>query len=434
MLGRALLLLLFRQVGARRCDRQPGERATLERGGDAMKYRNTSLRARRKAVTLIELLVAIAATLVLMTAVTTAISMLGGRMGNNRATIEMIDQLRSVRQKLQSDLAGHTAQALPWQDAETGGGYIEIIEGNDPQMQDRLSGWPSGDNRFGDRDDIIALTVRSQGPPFVSTDAASAGGNDDESYVAEVIWYLKPDQSAPSIGRPLFKLYRHVELVLPNAGVGGAATTDGRLAELTLRENRWGTLNGKRSETMPSELISRNLPTRREDVVLTNVLSFDVKVWDPQAPIYADSANEKRVRSPGDPGYPTSPGGTVIDRGAYVDLGYFRELNTSTTPTSHFSSFPSQSGASVWSSPTWDTWPRFYERDGKDQNGNGKIDEGYDGIDNGGLQGVVDDPGELETRPPYSHPLRGIRITIRIYEPASQQVRQISVVQHFMPE
>ena len=400
-----------------------------------MKYRNTSLRARRKAVTLIELLVAIAATLVLMTAVTTAISMLGGRMGNNRATIEMIDQLRSVRQKLQSDLAGHTAQALPWQDAETGGGYIEIIEG---PLKDHPSSWPNNDNRFGDTDDVIALTVRSQGPPFVSTAGNSAGGNDDESYVAEVIWYLKPDQSAtPRPGvQQLYKLYRRVELVLPDGRAGGASTTDGRLAELTMRENRWGTLNGKRSETMPSELIPSNLPTRREDVVLTNVLSFDVKVWDPQAPIYADASNEKRVMAPGDPGF--RPGGTVIGRGAYVDLGYLQELSELATPTSHFSSMPNPPISGGWNTIPitfiWDTWPRFYERDGKDQNGNGKIDEGYDGIDNGGIQGVVDDPGELETSPPYSHPLRGIRITIRIYEPASQQVRQLSVVQHFMPE
>ena len=181
-------------------------------------------------------------------------------------------------------------------------------------------------------------------------------------------------------------------MVLPNAGVGGAATTDGRLAELTLRENRWG----HDRSNFPYLLNQSALTTRREDVVLTNVLSFDVKVWDPQAPIYADSANEKRVMAPGDPGYPISPGGTVIDLGAYVDLGYFRESNASTTPTSHFSSLPNppmrtSSWPDLWA--IWDTWPRFYERDGKDQDGSGKADQGYDGIDNGGSQGVVDDPG-----------------------------------------
>jgi hypothetical protein len=380
-----------------------------------MSYANTSLRARRaprKAVTLIEMLVAIAATLVLMTAVTQVMDMLGGSMADNRAAIEQMDQLRTVRLKLQADLAGHTAQALPWQNAESGSGYFEVVEGTDTTLQDRLSGWPNGDNRFGDRDDVIALTVRSQGPAFTSTD----GNNDEESHVAEVVWYLMRDQNA-ALDQPLYTLYRHVELV----GASGAAagnTAEGALGELTKRENRWP--RGSRP------LQANSLPTNRDDIVLRNVLSFDVKVWDPQAPIYANSSNQKRVMAPGDPVY--NAGGTVIGRGAYVDLGYLQESNTSTSPTSHFSALPKQSISTFrWPSPTWDTWSRFYERDGVDG------DPGYDGFDNDGINGV-DDPGERETRPPYDHPLRGIRVTIRIYEPASQLVRQISVVQHFMPE
>lgn len=387
-----------------------------------MRYPNASLRARRRAVTLIELLVAIAATLVLMTAVTQVIDMLGSGMANNRATIEMMDQLRSVRQKLQSDLAGHTAQALPWQDAETGGGYIEVIEG---LKKDHPKFWPNNDNRFGDVDDVIALTVRSQGPPFIST----TGISDDESYVAEVVWYLKRNQDAQPDEQVLYTLYRHVELVGSNR-VGGGDSTEGELGKLTMRENRWGPRSGQ----MPFDLNPDNLIRRREDLVLTNVLSFDVKVWDPQAPIYADASNENRVMAPGDPGY--TSGGTVIGLGAYVDLSYLQEPSDSSTPTSHFSSRPNPP-TSGWNSfpvwVVWDTWPRFYERDGKDQDGDSLVDEGYNGLDDDAINGV-DDPGELETSPPYSHPLRGIRVTIRIYEPASQQVRQLSVVQHFMPE
>ena len=39
-----------------------------------------------------------------------------------------------------------------------------------------------------------------------------------------------------------------------------------------------------------------------------------------------------------------------------------------------------------------------------------------------------------DTLPPYSAPLRAIRVTIRVYEPSSQQVRQVTVVQDFLPE
>ena len=93
-----------------------------------------------------------------MTAVTQVVDMLGGGMADNRATIELMDRLRSARQKLQGDLAGHTARALPWQDAEMAGGYLEIIEGTLERRQDRSGQWPplddggggGGDTRFGD--------------------------------------------------------------------------------------------------------------------------------------------------------------------------------------------------------------------------------------------------------------------------------------------
>ena len=398
-----------------------------------MRYPSTSLRARRraprKAVTLIEMLVAIAATLVLMLAVQQVMGILGGGLANNRATLEMMTQQASVRVKLQSDLAGHTAQALPLQDAESAGGYLEFIEG---EKKDTSADWPPitdsrgntyPDSRFADTDDIIALTVR-QGTPFIATQ----GNSNDESYVAEVIWFLRP-QNQPDPSQPaLFTLFRHVKLVGSIGGQGNGGSTEGELGRLTKRENRRYHNAGQ----LPFELSHSQLPSVPPpvEIVLRNVLSFDVKVWDPRAPIYADPSNDKRVMAPGDPGYST--GGTVIGRGAYVDLGYAPLLS----PPSHFSSRPNRpTRNSNWMSTmaVWDTWPRVYERDGKDQDGRHGPDQGYNGLDDDGFNGV-DDPGELETRPPYSHPLRGVRVTIRIYEPASQQVRQISVVQHFMPE
>ncbi len=41
---------------------------------------------------------------------------------------------------------------------------------------------------------------------------------------------------------------------------------------------------------------------------------------------------------------------------------------------------------------------------------------------------------EFETRPPFAAQLRGIRVTIRIYEPSSQQIRQVTVVGDFLPD
>jgi hypothetical protein len=41
---------------------------------------------------------------------------------------------------------------------------------------------------------------------------------------------------------------------------------------------------------------------------------------------------------------------------------------------------------------------------------------------------------ERETSPPYPYPLRGLRVKIRVYEPTSKQVREITIVQSFVPE
>ena len=81
----------------------------------------------------------------------------------------------------------------------------------------------------------------------------------------------------------------------------------------------------------------------------------------------------------------------------------------------------------------YDTWSLHYENDGIKQNTAHAADTGTNGLDDNG-DGVVDDIGEYDTLPPYSAPLRGIRVVVRAYEPSSQQVREVTIVQDFMPE
>jgi hypothetical protein len=60
----------------------------------------------------------------------------------------------------------------------------------------------------------------------------------------------------------------------------------------------------------------------------------------------------------------------------------------------------------------------------------------------GAQDGVVDnivyngDPtkGENMTAPPYPIPLRGIQVKIRTFEPDSRQVREVTVIQDFLPQ
>jgi len=192
-----------------------------------------------------------------------------------------------------------------------------------------------------------------------------------------------------------------------------------------------------------------------EDVILTNVIGFDVKAWDPQAPVILDTKgnsdpNDDVVYEPGDPDYFAKlddVGGNcvVASRGAYVDLDYTNNGGNvvggaAASPVTSFSGPPHW--RSGFSNPTsgvalirvYDTWSSHYEHDGYDQDDNGTLaDEGTDGFDNDGVNGV-DDPGECETLPPYSVPLRGIRVRIRVFEPDSRQIREVTVVQDFLPK
>jgi type II secretory pathway component PulJ len=203
-----------------------------------------------------------------------------------------------------------------------------------------------------------------------------------------------------------------------------------------------------------------------EDVVMTNVIGFDVKVWDPGAPVLADDTTGE-LYAPGDPYYLTAlasmgSGYSAVDYGAYVDLNYMQTMPDGDSngipdyvpptgaPASHFyyAGFNNPAAPSLHPHgtlpggtlrpATYDTWSSHYEHDGFNQDqdddgaGNPVIDEGADGYDNNGISGV-DDQAEQEAPPPYPYPLRGIQVRIRAYEARSRQIREVSVVHDFLP-
>jgi prepilin-type N-terminal cleavage/methylation domain-containing protein len=236
------------------------------------------------------------------------------------------------------------------------------------------------------------------------------------------------------------------------------------------------------------------------DIILTNVVSFDVKAWDPGAPVLrapssATNPQAGGVLVPGDGGYiraldrfigtPTNVALQPVAFGAFADLAYmatqsgngdtvlarFRNymepLNPATlsalrrmeagapfsnrcrVPRAHFGC-PSEgplsknpyAGDRTLAPSVWDTWSTHYEMDGLDNDGDGQIDEGTNGVDDNG-NGLVDEPnvqvsydasfGEQEAPPPYRWPLRGLKITIRIVDHDSKQLREVTVVHEFVP-
>ncbi|MBI3463227.1 MAG: prepilin-type N-terminal cleavage/methylation domain-containing protein [Planctomycetes bacterium] len=178
----------------------------------------SSIRSRRCGVTLIEMLVATAVTLLLVGMVVSIFGVLSERVSDARATIEMSDRLRATKQQLQQDLQGVTTVMRPPLRPEQNLGYFEVKEGPigpivSPQalfyVDQELNGYTSGvdvaDQTIGDVDDLLQFTSRSQhGAPFLGR----FGNGTTQSDVAEISWFLRGTT-----------LYRRMLLVLPDRQV-----------------------------------------------------------------------------------------------------------------------------------------------------------------------------------------------------------------------
>jgi prepilin-type N-terminal cleavage/methylation domain-containing protein len=409
-------------------------------------------------MTLVEMLVAMAATLLLMSVVAQLFGVLGRTVSASTNTQAMNAALRSASRLLRQDLDGITVDPTPPVRADKDLGYLEIIEGSAKDGTGVAADW----------DDVILFTSTNLTEPFRGMVGGQAGF---QSQSAEVAWFCaqSSDQPLASMGITLYTLYRRQ--LLTSAFVGQSpflvdsrksltswadfyqqndisARLDGgyiypnSLSDLTKRENRF--LHGT---VFPYQYLSGGTSgvnfagTAREgdDVVLVNVIGFDVRVYDPLAPIQISGGV---AVAPGDNGFSTN--GTTTGRGAYVDMGWDPSLTTpidatATFPPSGQSPFQGR-GVSIrnqndplsFTLPTYDTWSSHYETNGQDENNFRGVDEGSDGKDSN-ADGLVDEATEQETAPPYPVRLQALEVRIRCCDPRSRQIRQVTVRHAFAP-
>ncbi len=497
-----------------------------------------------RALTLIEMLIGMAITLVMMAAVVNLFANIGAGVRVRRAGMEMGGQLRQTRARLFKDLAGATCEARPkLRTDDHSDGYIEIVEGiysdknpsqltdgtdtlANPELDYAASLVPSGGDpaiippltmpigavtngrALGDYDDILALTVRSESEPFVGrgliwdpTANAGAGAWIDgtiESDEAEVIWFAVENPVDRSLGEPGMRtVYRRTLLIAPWIGpidptaLANPMTTPSdpseffrrfdisarydtvmnrwipnTLADLVKRENRFGhffditaanrgfphALQLANIRTAPltdlsplhpfgapfGNLAAMDPDRTGEDVMLNNVLAFDLRVFDPGAPLVVNAAGA--ILEPSDFGWfrPTAIAG-VGGYGSFVDLGWDPGFTAFAGELDPLFQLRHQVG---WhpSAPTlltdypsvYDTGSFHYENDNIDQDGNGVVDDFTNGLDDDGINGT-DDAGEREAPPPYDAPLRGIQVKLRIYEPDARLIREATVTRNFVP-
>ncbi|MBR0225550.1 MAG: hypothetical protein IJL92_05785 [Thermoguttaceae bacterium] len=159
-----------------------------------------------------------------------------------------------------------------------------------------------------------------------------------------------------------------------------------------------------------------------QDVMLTNVLSFNVKAWDPDVNDYIDL------------GY--NLGNNSLDPEEYSnpnDLcsgGYYLGLRGSNNP---------ENGANLTNVPmpcVYDTWSEQYQRDlylydQAQQASNASYKPYAD--PNGTISDIALD-GEISSAqlkdypPPYNVPLKSLQIELRVFDPRSKQIRNQTFV------
>jgi hypothetical protein len=180
---------------------------------------------------LIEMLVAMTASLILFGAVVTILQILGDAVSKSRRTGRLDSDMCSVRTRLQLDLAGVTANRDPSTglkvevDSGSVSGYFEVIEGPRSDTQDAGGTAIPAINLVADIDDVLLFTTRNTETPYLgryTSNPASPGTTQTtESQLAEVAWFLRPTDvpagTSPAV--TTYTLFRRQNLVIGYVGV-----------------------------------------------------------------------------------------------------------------------------------------------------------------------------------------------------------------------
>lgn len=406
-----------------------------------------------RGFSLIELLIAATIGLVVMAAVATLFGMFGRTASETQSIVDMTNRLRGTALKLRQDLRGITCPVVPSLSPESDAGYFEVIEGPATDAVDSSGNTiTDATSILGDTDDVLLFTTRSPGEPFEGRFAT----NLILSPVAEVAWFCRPSPTLAQIvpGVTLQTLYRRQLLIVGYVGAGsfyGANSAAGSipdayynydlslraetpnrlvpntLSDLTQRENRF--LHGPQWFTpFPNSLANATFDSASgregEDVILTNVIGFDVRVYDPEA---VPRLNGGTIVQPNDQGFTSGTAASFSFNGCFLDLGCGASPSTILSGTGNPKSRLHKSSPAA--DATFDTWSTHLESNGVDDDipVDGIVDDATNGQDDAGITGLVDDPLENEAPPPYAVALRAIEVRLRCYDPVSRQVRQTTV-------
>ena len=180
-------------------------------------------------------------------------------------------------------------------------------------------------------------------------------------------------------------------------------------------------------------------PREGEDLLVSNVHSFDIKVWDPAASAGPDGLPGRAnidddgifgVDDPGELGAPGSDDGAFRDLGHRGTAGHYRYLPASQRPNNYYSN-------SDYGHNRYDSWSPSLDLNGDHQHDlppfrpiwvGPDLRPGRAHFDDDGINGV-DDAGELGWPGTDDFaPLTAIQIKVRFYDEISDMVREVTTV------
>ena len=237
----------------------------------------------RNGYTLIEILLAVTLGLILMLGVVQMFAMVGNFVTSSQGLMELDQKVRSAQMVLQNDLSRYTAKMTVPADSNSGYGYFRIEENTQTPLADtRLQEFYSNVNNIaGDNDDVIQFTIHDLDSPFIGRNGTGVVHSSD----AEVQWQVSRNPNGNG-----FNLYRRVLVLDPTNAPNKNAVGNVKhasLSDLTFAASA-GSGRGRGNAGTDYRGWTAALNDNTADVILDNVLMFDVKVWDPESKSYVD--------------------------------------------------------------------------------------------------------------------------------------------------
>lgn len=253
----------------------------------------------RSGYTLIEILLAVTLGLILMLGVVQMFAMVSNFVTNSQGLMELDQKVRSAQITLQNDLTRYTAKMTVPSDANSGAGYFRIDEnssGAATSLDTRLSNFYSSlTGVVGDNDDVLTFTIHDLDSPFIGRNGTTVVHSQD----AEVKWFVYYDTVEKT-----YALYRAINVLDPTGAPSATATGNikhASLSDLAFSPGSGGGGGRGRVGTAETNYRFTTETTNKTgaELILDNIIIFDVKVWDPEAPVPTDATK----------------------KGAFVDLG-----------------------------------------------------------------------------------------------------------------